>query len=106
MYAIVRSGGRQYRVSVGDQLLVEKLPAQAGDQIVLDEVLLVAGGDGVRIGTPAVEGARVRATVLGQEKGPKIRIFKYIPKERYRRRQGHRQTYTRLRVDEIVIGTS
>lgn len=106
MYAIVRSGGRQYRVSVGDQLLVEKLPVQAGEQIVLDEVLLVAGEDGVRVGAPLVDGAQVRATVLGQEKGPKIRIFKYIPKERYRRRQGHRQIYTRLRVDEIAVETA
>lgn len=103
MYAIVRSGGRQYRVSVGDQLLVEKLPVQPGQEIMMDEVLLVASGDGAQIGTPLVNGARVRATVLAQEKGPKIRIFKYIPKERYRRRKGHRQTYTRLRIDEIIV---
>lgn len=103
MYAIVRSGGCQYRVSVGDQLLVEKLPFQPGQEITIDEVLLVATGDEVRIGTPLINGARVRATVLGQEKGPKIRIFKYIPKERYRRRKGHRQTYTRLRIDEIIV---
>lgn len=103
MYAIVRSGGRQYRVSAGDQLLVEKLPFQPGQEITLDEVLLVASEDGVQIGTPLVNGARVRATVLDQEKGPKIRIFRYIPKERYRRRKGHRQTYTRLRIDEIIV---
>ncbi len=103
MYAIVRSGGRQYRVSVGDQLLVEKLPFQPGQEITINEVLLVAVGDGVQIGTPLVDGARVRATVLAQEKGPKIRIFRYIPKERYRRRKGHRQTYTRLRIDEIIV---
>lgn len=104
MYAVVRTGGHQYRVSVGDQLLVEKLPVPEGGQIDLEEVLLVADDNGqVRIGTPLVEGARVRARVLAQEKGPKIRIFKYIPKERYRRRKGHRQWYTRLRVEEIVV---
>lgn len=102
MYAVIRSGGRQYRVQAGDQLLVEKLPVEAGQQITLDEVLLVAGEKETKIGTPLVEGAKVVATVLGQEKGPKIRIFKYRPKQRYRRRAGHRQTYTRLRVDEIV----
>ncbi len=103
MYAVVRSGGRQYRVQAGDQFLVEKLPAEAGKRITLDEVLLVSTGDEVRIGTPLVEGARVVATVLGQEKGPKIRIFKYHPRKRYRLRAGHRQTYTRLRVDEILV---
>ncbi|HEY76063.1 MAG TPA: 50S ribosomal protein L21 [Thermoflexia bacterium] len=103
MYAVVRSGGRQYRVEEGDQFLVEKLPVEVGQQIELDEVLLVANGDDVKIGTPLVKGAKVRVTVLAQEKGPKIRIFKYRPKQRYRRRMGHRQTYTRLRVDEIVI---
>lgn len=104
MYAVVRTGGHQYRVSVGDQLLVEKLPVPEGGQIDLEEVLLVADDNGqVRVGTPLVEGARVRARVLAQERGPKIRIFKYIPKERYRRRKGHRQWYTRLRVEEIVV---
>ncbi|MCS7283764.1 MAG: 50S ribosomal protein L21 [Anaerolineae bacterium] len=104
MYAVVRTGGHQYRVSVGDQLLVEKLPVPEGAHIELEEVLLVADDSGqVRIGTPLVEGARVRARVLAQEKGPKIRIFKYIPKERYRRRKGHRQQYTRLQVEEIVV---
>jgi len=103
VYAIVRSGGRQYRVSVGDQLLVEKLPFQPGQEITINEVLLVASGDRVQVGTPLINGARVRATVLAQEKGPKIRIFRYIPKERYRRRKGHRQTYTRLRIDEIIV---
>ncbi len=103
MYAVIRSGGRQYRVQAGDQILVEKLPVEAGQQVSLDEVLLVAGEGEVKIGAPLVEGARVQATVMAHEKGPKIRIFKYRPKERYRRRMGHRQTYTRLRVDEIVV---
>lgn len=103
MYAVVRSGGQQYRASVGDVLLVERLPAAVGERVELDEVLLVADADHVKIGRPTVKGAKVVTTVLAQEKGPKIRIFKYRPKERYRRRAGHRQWYTRLRVDEIVV---
>jgi len=102
VYAVFRSGSKQYQARVGDQLTVEKLPFDQGEQITLDEVLLVADGETVKVGTPLVEGAQVKATVLAQEKGPKVRIFKYRPKERYRRRAGHRQTYTRLRVDEIV----
>jgi len=103
VYAVVKSGARQYRASVGDTFVVERLPAGVGQQVELDEVLLVADGGEVQVGRPTVEGARVLATVVGQEKGPKIRIFKYRPKERYRRRAGHRQRYTRLRVDEIVV---
>jgi len=103
VYAVVRSGARQYRASVGDAILVERLPVEVGEQIELDEVLLVAGGEKVEIGQPIVDGARVLATVVAQELGPKIRIFKYHPRKRYRRRAGHRQRYTRLRVDEIVV---
>ncbi len=103
MYAVVRSGARQYRASVGDAILVERLLAEAGQQLELDEVLLVADGERVEIGRPTVSGAKVLATVVAQEKGPKIRIFKYHPKKRYRLRAGHRQRYTRLRVDEIVM---
>lgn len=103
MYAVVKSGARQYRAEVGNTLLVERVPAQVGQQLELNQVLLVADGEEVRIGQPTVERAKVLATVLSQEKGPKIRVFKYRPKERYRRRAGHRQNYTRLRVDEIVV---
>ena len=103
MYAVVRSGARQYRASVGDAILVERLPVEVGEQIELDEVLLVAGGEKVEIGQPIVDGARVLATVVALELGPKIRIFKYHPRKRYRRRAGHRQRYTRLRVDKIVV---
>jgi len=88
---------------VNAQLLVEKIPVEVGQQIALDQVMLVADQDTVKIGTPLVEGAKVLATVVAQEKGPKIHIFKYRPKTRYRRRAGHRQNYTRLRVDEIVV---
>ncbi len=102
VYAVVKSGGRQFRASVGDTILVDRLPAAAGERLELGEVLLVASDEHIEIGHPTVDGAKVVATVLAQEKGPKIHIFKYRPKERYRQRGGHRQLYTRLRVDEIV----
>jgi len=102
VYAVVRSGARQYRAGVGDTILVECLPNEVGEQIKLDEVLLIADGEEVKIGQPTVKKAKVLATVVAQEKGPKLRIFKYHPRKRYRRRAGHRQRYTRLRVDEIV----
>lgn len=102
VYAVVKSGARQYRAEVGNTLLVEKLPVQVDQQLELDQVLLVVDGDQVQVGQPTVAGAQVLATVVAQEKGPKIRIFKYHPRKRYRRRAGHRQRYTRLRVDEIV----
>jgi large subunit ribosomal protein L21 len=100
---VVKSGARQYRASVGDSLVVERLPGEVGQQVELDEVLLVADGEQVQVGRPTLEGAKVLATVVAQEKGPKIRVFKYRPKQRYRRRSGHRQQYTRLRVDEILV---
>ncbi len=103
MYAVVKSGARQYRASIGDTIRVEKLPVDPGEQIELDEVLLVVNDDEVTIGQPSVEGAKVLATVVAQEKGPKITIFKYRPSKRYRRHAGHRQPYTRLRVDDIIV---
>ena len=103
MYAVVKSGARQYRASVGDTITVERLPAEVGQQLELAEVLLVADGEQIEIGQPTIGGAKILATVVAQEKGPKIRIFKYHPRKRYRRRAGHRQRYTRLRVDKIVM---
>jgi len=102
MYAIVRTGGRQYRAEVGAVLDVEKLPYEVGDTIELDEVLLVADGDDVAVGQPLVDGAKVKATVVDQYRARKILVWKYRPKQRYRRRKGHRQHYTRLRIDEII----
>lgn len=102
MYAVVRSGAKQYRAGVGDTILVEKLGAEVGEQIELNEVLLVADGEQVKVGQPVVDGAKILVTVVSQEKGPKLFIFKYHPRHRYRRRAGHRQNYTRLLVDEIV----
>lgn len=101
MYAVFKSGARQYRAAVGDTVQVERLNADIGDQIELP-VLLVSDGDKVDIGQPLVNGAKVLATIVAQEKGPKVRIFRYLPRHRYRRRAGHRQQYTRLRVDDIV----
>ncbi|MFN2290752.1 MAG: 50S ribosomal protein L21 [Anaerolineae bacterium] len=102
MYAVVRTGGKQYRVSPGDTIDVEKLPCEVGEEIELDEVLLVANGGEAKIGQPLVQGAKIKATVTRQAKGPKVIIFKYRPSKRYRRKKGHRQHYTRLRIDEIV----
>jgi large subunit ribosomal protein L21 len=102
MYAIVECGGRQYRAEEGHSFSVEKLPLQVGDQIELNNVYLIADGDQIAVGQPTVSGASVKATVTEEYRGKKILVWKYKPKKRYRRRAGHRQTYTRLRVDEIV----
>jgi large subunit ribosomal protein L21 len=102
MYAIVKTGGKQYRVSPGDSIDVEKLPFEVGEQIELGEVLLVTNGSGAKVGRPLVKGAKVKATVTRQAKGRKVIVYKYRPSNRYRRRKGHRQNYTRLRIDEVV----
>jgi len=102
MYAVIRTGGKQYRVKPGDTIDVEKLPHEVGDEIEFNEVLLVANGSGAQIGQPLVKGAKVKATVTRQAKGRKVIIFKYRSSKRYRRKRGHRQHYTRLRIDEIV----
>lgn len=104
MYAIIESGGRQYRAEEGNSFTTEKLPYEVGEQIELENVLLLADGDEVKVGQPTVDGVLVKATVVDQFRGKKIFVWKYKPKKRYRRRQGHRQSYTRLRVDEIVVG--
>ncbi|MGD8967398.1 MAG: 50S ribosomal protein L21 [Anaerolineae bacterium] len=103
MYAIMKSGARQYRATIGDTIRVEKLAIDPGERIELDEVLLVVDDNEVRIGQPTIEGAKVLATVVAQEKGPKITVFKYRPRKRYQRHAGHRQLYTRLRIDEIIV---
>ena len=100
MYAIVETGGKQYRVTAGDQFNVEKLPGEVGSEVVLDRVLFI-GGDEVKIGNPYVEGAKVKTVIVEQDKARKILVFHYKPKKNIRKRQGHRQPYTRLRVVEI-----
>ncbi|MBI3763089.1 MAG: 50S ribosomal protein L21 [Chloroflexi bacterium] len=100
-YAIIQSGSRQFRAVEGATIDVEKLPVEAGDKVEINDVLLVAEDGKVTVGTPHVAGAKVSTTVVEQFRGPKIRIFKYKAKERYRRRAGHRQSYTRLKIEEI-----
>ncbi len=104
MYAVVRTGGRQYRVEQDMVVDVEKLPFEAGQTVELDDVLLVADGDKVTLGKPVVQGASVKATVVEQYRARKILVWKYTPKKRYRRLKGHRQQYTRLHIDEIIAG--
>jgi large subunit ribosomal protein L21 len=100
-YAIVESGGKQYVAREGQALEVDRLPVETGQAVEFEHVLLVADGGQVRLGTPFVEGMKVHATVAGNVKGDKIVVFRYIPKERYRKKAGHRQQYTRVIVDSI-----
>ena len=101
MYAVIESGGKQYRAEPGGFVEVERLPQEVGEQVTLDKVLLVADGEEIRVGRPTVEGASVLATVVGQRKRKKVTFFHYVPKKRQRKKVGHRQYYTRLRVDSI-----
>lgn len=100
MYAIIETGGKQYKVAQGDVLFIEKLDAQAGDAVVFDKVLAILG-DETKIGAPMVEGATVDASIVKNGKGKKVRIFKMKPKKGYRRRQGHRQPYTKVEIGKI-----
>ncbi len=102
MYAVVETGGKQYRVAVGDRIDVERLEAEPGAEITLDRVLLVEQDGDVKIGTPVVDGAKVIANVDAQAKGKKLIIFKMRPKKRYRRKTGHRQLITKLTIKDIV----
>ena len=102
MYAVIRTGGKQYRVNTGDEIKVEKLDAQTGTELVLGEVLLIGEGDQLTIGAPLVAGAAVKATVLGQGRGEKVRIFKMRRRKHFRKSQGHRQSFTALRIDSIT----
>ena len=100
-YAIVEDGGKQYKAVEGETIEVDRYDSEVGDQIDLEHVLLLADGDKVTVGAPFVEGAKVQATVVSQIKGPKIIVFKYKPKKRYRVKTGHRQKYTQLKIDAI-----
>lgn len=101
MYAVIKTGGKQYRVAEGDVLNVEKLNAEAGNEVVFDEVLTVVNDADVKIGQPVVEGAKVTAKVVEQGKGEKILVFKYKAKSNYRKRQGHRQPFTKVEISKI-----
>lgn len=101
MYAIIKTGGKQYQVAAGDRVFVEKLAGNVGDNVELEEVLLIADGDAVTVGKPVVEGAKVVATISAQSKHKKIRVFKKKRRKGYRLSQGHRQPYTALTIAEI-----
>jgi large subunit ribosomal protein L21 len=101
MYAVVRTGGKQVRVMPGSAVRVEKLPGAVGESIELDQVLLVGGEGETRVGTPLVEGVKVVGTITDQGRGPKITVFKMKRRKGYRRKMGHRQDYTQIRIDSI-----
>ena len=103
MYAIVRTGGKQYQVAQGDQLRVETLAGNVGETVELNDSLLVADGDNVKIGQPQVEGAKVTATIVEQDKAKKVMVFKKKRRKGYKVKNGHRQQYTALRIDGISI---
>jgi large subunit ribosomal protein L21 len=100
-YAIIESGGKQYKAVEGSSIVMDRFDSEAGQEISLDQVLLLVNDDSVSVGTPVVEGAKVKATVLGDEKGPKLIIFKYRQKKHYRVKTGHRQVYTRIKIEAI-----
>lgn len=100
MYAVIKTGGKQYRVKEGDELLIEKIEGNAGQKVKIEEVLMVKDENGVHLGKE-LEGAYVEAEILGMEKGEKIIVFKYRAKKRYRRKTGHRQQYTKIRIEKI-----
>ena len=98
MYAVIKSGGKQYRVSSGEQLKIEQIVADVGSEIVLDQVLMVADGENVTLGTPLLNGASVKAKIVSHGRGDKVRIFKMRRRKHYRKSQGHRQNYTEIEI--------
>lgn len=101
MYAVIKNGGKQYRVAAGEKLKIEQIPAEVGAEITLDQILMVGEGESVKIGAPFVAGASVKATVLSQGRHDKIKIFKMRRRKHYQKHQGHRQNYTEIRIDGI-----
>jgi large subunit ribosomal protein L21 len=102
MYAVIKTGGKQYRIASGEKLKIEQIPADIGQEITLDQVLSVGEGDQLKIGTPLVVGAVVKATVLAQGRHDKVKIFKMRRRKHYQKRQGHRQNYTEILIGEIT----
>jgi large subunit ribosomal protein L21 len=102
-YAIVEDGGKQYKTVIGETIEVDRFSSEIGEELDLERVLLVVDGDNVVVGDPFVAGAKVHARVVSQIKGPKVIVFKYLPKKRFRSKQGHRQQYTRLQIDSIEM---
>ena len=103
MYAIIKTGGKQYKVSEGDLVRVEKLAYEVGETVDFDQVLLVSNDGELKVGSPLVEGAKVSATVEDQNKDKKIVVFKYKPKKKYRKKHGHRQPYTLVKINSISL---
>ena len=103
MYAIIETGGKQYKVAEGDVVYIEKLDQEAGDTVKFDQVLAILDGDKATFGTPVVEGAKVEATVVKNGKGKKVRVYKYKAKKGYHKRQGHRQPYTKVEIGKISV---
>ena len=104
MYAVVETGGKQYRAAPGEFVDVERLPVEVGDKVTLDQVLLIGDGEHVTVGQPTVPGAEVIATAVAQSRHRKVIFFHYVPKKRERKKRGHRQYFTRLRIEQIVGG--
>jgi large subunit ribosomal protein L21 len=101
MYAVIKTGGKQYRVAAGEKIKVEQMPADVGQDVVFEEVLAVIDGDAAKIGTPLVDGAKVTAKVLSHGRHDKVRIFKLRRRKHYQKHQGHRQNYTELQIEAI-----
>jgi len=100
MYAIIETGSKQYRVAEGDSIEVESLPVETGKEVELERVLMVSGADGIKVGNPVVEGAKVTATVQNHGRGKKVIVYKH--RKNYHKKQGHRQNFTRLHIDKII----
>lgn len=103
MYAVIKTGGKQYRIAPGEEIRIEKLPGEVGDTITFEEVLLTSDGDNVNVGKPFVENAKVLARITGHGKGRKVVVFKYKKRKGYRKKRGHRQHYSLVRVEDIEI---
>jgi large subunit ribosomal protein L21 len=101
MYAVINTGGKQYKVQQGETLRIEKIAGEVGSKVTFDKVLMVADGENIRVGQPVIETAAVQAIIVEQDKAKKILVFKYKRRKRYRRKQGHRQPYTAIRIDGI-----
>ena len=103
MYAVIKTGGKQYRVIPGEKLKIEQIPADIGSEIVLDQVLMVADGENVKVGAPLVDGYTIKATVVSHGRGEKIKIFKMRRRKHYQKHQGHRQNYTEIQIGDIAV---
>lgn len=100
-YAIVEDGGKQFKAVIGESIEVDRYPLEVGEEIDMERVLLISDGENTKVGTPFIQGAKVEGTVIAHIKGPKVTVFKYMAKERIRTKTGHRQKYTKVRIDAI-----